>query len=115
MAKNISHLGIDLPDDIFSVPQSQADSATDIGNLVQQAFDSPLDYPPLAESIFPGDRVAIALHPEVPAAGAVIESVIDYLLAHGIEPADVTITITDTVSGGAGEHRFTIEPVATGM
>lgn len=32
-----------------------------------------------------------------------------------IDPADVTITVTDTVSGGQGEHRFTVEPVDTGM
>jgi hypothetical protein len=28
-----------------------------------------------------------------------------------IEPAETTITITDTSSGGQGEHRFVVEPV----
>ena len=31
-----------------------------------------------------------------------------------IEPADTTITITDPVSGGSGQHQFVVEPVDQG-
>ena len=83
-------LGDQLPETIAQ-PQTVAKPDADLAKLLQAALESPLDYPPLADAIFPGDRVAIAVHPDVPSGQQVIQHVIEYLLARGIEPNDMTL------------------------
>lgn len=54
---------VHLPDDSFQRPQSTQtqDSIEDLGQAIGKSFKSPLDYPPIEQSLFAGDSVAIAL------------------------------------------------------
>ncbi len=83
-------LGDQLPETIAR-PQAVAKPDTDLANRIQVALENPLDYPPLTDAIFPGDLVALAVHPDVPSGQQVIQHVIQYLLAKGVEPNDMTL------------------------
>ncbi|MCE9546098.1 MAG: lactate racemase domain-containing protein [Planctomycetia bacterium] len=55
------------------------------------ALVDPLDFPPLSQSVVPGDRVTIALDPGLPQAAGLVAGVVDTLLAAGVAPADITL------------------------
>ena len=55
------------------------------------AVAAPLDFPPLAQSVFPGDRVVLAVEEGVPQAAAIVEAVVRALLDAGSEPGDICV------------------------
>src|SRR5690242_7292387 len=55
--------------------------APDVKGLVAAALEQPRNFPPLRQSIVPGDRVASPLDAGLPAAGAVLEAVCEALEA----------------------------------
>jgi nickel-dependent lactate racemase len=61
--------------------------------LLEQALDSPVDYPKLRESIFPGDRVAILIQNGLPSARETLESLIRVLEKSRIETADILVVV----------------------
>ena len=44
----------------------------DVRRLVKDALESPRQYPPLRQAVVPGDRVVLALDPEVSQVGGVV-------------------------------------------
>ena len=93
----MSTLGIDLPAE-FSQPQVISDTAGELSDLVRTALENPLDYPPLREAVFPGDQVAVAVHPDVPCGGRVTQSVLDYLLEMGLNAEDITLVVANRMN-----------------
>ena len=73
---------------------------------LQSALREPLDFPPLAQSVVPGDKVAIALDHGVPQAPLIIAGIVDVLVAASVQPEDITIvrTLTD-VDAQAADPR----------
>ena len=100
MFRFVQTLGDPLPETILQ-PQAGTAPGIDLDEMVRNAFEQPLDYPPLAEAIFPGDQVAIALHPDVPSGSQVAQAVIAYLGAQGIEAADLTLVTARPLEGAA--------------
>ncbi|MCH2183167.1 MAG: lactate racemase domain-containing protein [Mariniblastus sp.] len=90
MFKFTQTLGDPLPETLIQ-PQAGTVSGIDLVQMVQTALEQPLEYPPLSDAIFPGDQVAIALHPDVPSGRDIAQAVIEYLLAHGISAGDLTL------------------------
>jgi nickel-dependent lactate racemase len=58
---------------------------------VQDALSEPLDYPPLAAGIVPGDRVAIAVDDAVPCLADIVRGTVAALKHAGVEPRDISI------------------------
>ena len=58
----------------FSVPQLDVsiEPNIDLSSALKTTLDSPEFYPPLSESVFEGDTVAIALQTDIPHAGYLI-------------------------------------------
>lgn len=90
MFKFAQTLGDQLPASVVQ-PQAGVESGSKLVEMVRRALEKPLDYPPLAEAIFPGDQVAIAVHPDVPSGARVAQSVIEFLLTHGVAAHDLTL------------------------
>jgi nickel-dependent lactate racemase len=61
--------------------------------LVRAAVAQPLGYPPLSQSILPGDRVTIALDPELPQLVIVADELLRDLLSAGVEPSQITMLV----------------------
>ncbi|HZZ26869.1 MAG TPA: lactate racemase domain-containing protein [Pirellulales bacterium] len=66
---------------------NQADTV----NAAARAAQSPLDFPPLCQATVPGDRVVIALGPDVPQAAEVVAAIVPELLAGGNAPAHISV------------------------
>ncbi|HEX3601658.1 MAG TPA: lactate racemase domain-containing protein [Lacipirellulaceae bacterium] len=63
---------------------------------VMQALAEPLDFPPLAAGIVPGDRVAIAIDSTVPCVAKVVRGVMEALQSAGVELPDISIVTADS-------------------
>ncbi len=81
---------------------------TDPAAAVAAALDRPLDYPPLAKTAMPGDRVALVLDHAAPQAARVAAAVIRTLVSAGVEPDGISIlrTEADIHSGGEDPCRL---------
>lgn len=88
----------------FSVPQLDVSIKPniDLSSALKATLDAPEFYPPLSESVFEGDAVAIALQTDIPHANYLIEAIVDYLISTGIELADITLVITRQTADNLG-------------
>ncbi|MEX0867811.1 MAG: lactate racemase domain-containing protein [Pirellulales bacterium] len=85
-----------LPPEIalFQCGTAVAEPLDDIPAAMAACLQAPLEYPPLAEAVVPGDRIVIALDHGLPQAAALVAGVVNSLLEARIEPADVSVLIT---------------------
>ena len=77
--------GTDFPTSQTSIPRKQLISE------VAEALSNPVEYPPLAQAIVPGDQVAIAADESTPCLPEVIGGVVDYLLTNGMTTNSITV------------------------
>jgi len=77
----------------FADDGSKPDQRDAIESLLKKALDAPVNYPPLSESIFPGDRVAILIQNALPAACEVLESLMRVLEKLRIETEDILVVV----------------------
>jgi hypothetical protein len=95
----------DLPDDThvvspgFSLPLPACD---DLGEEIRRALDHPLDRPPLADQVKPGDRVTIAFDdPTVPCYAPVwanaLPSIVERLMSGGVKEKDINFICANSL------------------
>ncbi len=84
-------IGIQLPQDKFAKPQREPKAVVDVCTLVDRALNEPLSYPPLRDSVFPGDKVVIVVHADLPAPNEIISAITKYLHAAHVPSIDITI------------------------
>ena len=60
---------------------------------MREALDAPLFYPPLKESVFPGDQVAIALQNGLPQPMQLLSSLLGNLYAAQITSGDISVVV----------------------
>ena len=72
------------------------------------ALAEPLDFPPLARAIVPGDHVLLALEHGVPQAAGIVAAAVRTLVDEGIEPADIVVlrSPADVEAGGEDPRRM---------
>ena len=51
------------------------------------------DYPPLRQSVVPGDRVTVAIDPEIPDVGIVFAAIAETLREAGVEGENLTVLL----------------------
>jgi len=88
----------------FSVPQLDIsiEPNIDLSSALKATLDAPEFYPPLSESVFEGDTVAIALQTDIPHANYLIEATVDYLITTGIDVNDITLVVTGRTAENLG-------------
>jgi nickel-dependent lactate racemase len=78
---------------------------------VQNALAEPLDFPPLAAGIVPGDRVAIAVDETLPCFASIVRGAILAMNRAGVEPHDISIvTANDQATALCRQELAEIEP-----
>ncbi len=83
----------------FVRPQNMADSGgVDVAALLAASLNEPQDYPPLKDSVFAGDTVAIALQRDLPRPTTVLNGLLDYLLTLNVEPTDITVVLPGSLA-----------------
>ena len=87
-------------------PQSQAIEQSigpmSLSESVATALDNPVHFPPLTESVFPGDRVAIVVQSGAPQARPLVRALLQRLLTANIEPADIRVVVTKELAAEFG-------------
>ncbi len=65
-----------------------------VAEAIESALAEPLGFPPLVQSVMPGDKVTIALAPGVPQAAIMVAHTVAVLLHAGLSAADLTLVCT---------------------
>ncbi len=99
---------LDFPEGVL-LAQCGAPGASpldDPATATLQALAEPLDYPSLARSTTPGDRVVLPLDQGIPRAGEIAAAAVRSLVEAGVQPDGVTLlrTPADAVAG-TGDPR----------
>ncbi|MEX2560247.1 MAG: lactate racemase domain-containing protein [Pirellulales bacterium] len=96
-------LALDLPPEVLlSACAGQGrPSLADPAQAVAEALIEPLDFPPLARAMVPGDKIVLALEPGLPQAAVIVAEVVRHLADHGAGVEDITLlrTALDARSG----------------
>jgi len=80
-------------DRLVAAYTGHSDAAESAGALLRAAVTNPLGYPPLNQAIVPGDRVTIAIDPELPQLAALINELLSDLLDSGCKASDLTVLV----------------------
>jgi nickel-dependent lactate racemase len=67
-----------------------------------EVLASPLEFPPLSKAVVSGDKVVLALEPELPQATALVAATIEVVLRGGASPDDITVLRAPTNEQSAG-------------
>jgi nickel-dependent lactate racemase len=88
--------------DLCGTPRGSA--LGDPAAAVAAALQQPLEYPPLAKTATPGDRVVLVLDHALPQAAEVSAAVIRVLVAAGVEPDGISILRSEAGACGGAEN-----------
>lgn len=77
----------------FAAPRGEP--LADVALAVAKSLVQPIDFPPLASAVVPGDRVVIAMKRAMPSGPAIIAGMVASLLTSGVEPTDITVVTTE--------------------
>lgn len=72
---------VNLPESKFRFPQ-QANLSSPVADLaaaLKKSLSNPVDYPPIEQSLFAGDQIAIALQADLPNPVAITQALVDQL------------------------------------
>lgn len=68
-----------------------------------ESLESPVGHhPPLSQSVFAGDRVAIVLQADLPQARQVVECLLTQLIKTNVEPTDITVVVSPSMASQFG-------------
>jgi len=82
----------------------------DTAAAVAAALDQPLEYPPLAQSTTPGDRVVVVLDSGLPQIAQVTAAIVKALMASAIDPDGITILRSEADSAAGMDNPLRLIP-----
>ena len=93
-----------LPDEKFAKPQLQAgiEPNIDLSEAFKQTLAAPEYYPPLSETVFPGDSIAIALQTNLPHPRQVLSALIEHLGSLSVALSDIVVVVTRPMADRLG-------------
>src|SRR5271166_4086424 len=105
-------LALELPDEQFVAawrgPAGRPRSES--ADLIRTALEAPRDFPPLRQTVVPGDRVAVAFDPTIPEAGTLLGVLSEILQQAGADPESLTVVLP---AGGRVELESSLPPGAS--
>ncbi len=66
--------------------------------MIAAALDAPRNFPPLRQTVVPGDRVTIAFDPSIPECDVILEAISGRLLEAGVEAEGLTVLLPRATS-----------------
>jgi Lactate racemase N-terminal domain len=88
-------LELELPDEqcvaVWRGPAGHTHAASP--EIVRAALEAPRDYPPLRQTVVPGDRVTIALDPAISEPGVVLGAIAEILREAGVDGENLTVLL----------------------
>ena len=78
----------------------------DVKNALSEALNNPLEYPPLGRVVTPGDRIVLALDPDLPQMSEIVAGVVECLVQSGVDPDGLSILRSAPEAGIDEEDPF---------
>jgi nickel-dependent lactate racemase len=97
-----------LPVEPFGEPREAP--LGDPAAAVVAALAEPLEYPPLAKTTTPGDRIVVVLDPGLPQVAQVTAAVVETLLKSGVEADGITILRSEVESAAGADNPLRLIP-----
>jgi len=69
----------------------RGEAIADVGAATAAALAQPIEFPPLRQAVVPGDKIVLALEPDVPQAASIVAAVVAAVIEAGASPEDITI------------------------
>ena len=94
-----------------------ASAPFDVRGRAAEVLASPLDFPPLSKAVVSGDKVVLALEPELPKANALVAATVEAVLQGGASPDEITVlrAPTDEQSPGSDPRSDLPEPLRSSV
>lgn len=86
-----------LPDAITRA-QHQKSQPAELAQLIREAFEKPLFYPPVSQFLFPGDTLAIAIQRTLAHPKMILQQVIHSVRQMQVQPSDITVVINASMA-----------------
>jgi nickel-dependent lactate racemase len=83
--------------------QVPGEPVRDVAAVASAALNHPLEFPPLRQAVVPGDRVVIAVDPDVPCAEQIVGGVVSALLAADVAADHIAVLVSHDM-----DHQSTI-------
>lgn len=96
-----SAIQFDLPGDtlVANLDGPRGTPVADVRAAVAEALGSPLNFPPLAQTIIPGDRIVLTLAEALPQAAAIVAAVIESIFEAGGAASQLTVLVGGWAAG----------------
>lgn len=106
-----SSLTLDVPaESVIGVRESKfGERAWHAGAAMANALAKPIQFPPLIESVVPGDHVTVAIDPDVPQADSIVVAVVESLRVAGVASRDITLLFATDLAHASNGHPAAIE------
>ncbi|MFW6169359.1 MAG: lactate racemase domain-containing protein [Planctomycetota bacterium] len=91
-----STLRLDLPAEslVADCTEVPGTAVSEPAEAVVNALSNPVSFPPLRDAVVAGDRVVVAMDPDVPQSGQIVAGVVEALLDTVVEPDHITVLQT---------------------
>jgi hypothetical protein len=70
-----------------------AKEVSDLRTAIQAAFETPVEFPPFSQTIFQGDRIALAVDPYLPQGDEIVACTVQCLLELGAVASDIDVVL----------------------
>ena len=87
------NLALQLPENVSELRVSGVATTRSIGELISNAFDEPIDFPPFPLALIDDDHIAIAIEDGVPDANSIACAVVRYLVEHGTRQEMISVVL----------------------
>ena len=87
----------------FSTPQQVAESTgVELEAALRSSWENPVEFPPLQQSVFPGDQVVLVLQHQLPHPLQVITTVVDQFKEWGLAVEDLSVVVSPSTARTLG-------------
>ena len=69
----------------------RGEAIDDVRAATAAALTQPIEFPPLRQAVVPGDKIVLALEPDLPQAGTIVAAVVAAIVEGGVSPEDITL------------------------
>jgi nickel-dependent lactate racemase len=83
-----------------------------VGEATDRLLAEPLEFPPLAQAILPGDSIVLALAEGVPRAATIVARVVEVLLSAGVSASNIRLLRTQADAASGSDPTSELSPEA---
>jgi nickel-dependent lactate racemase len=83
-----------VSDNMRCFVECELPAIVDLASAIKTACDAPLNFPPISQAVFTGDKVALAVDSNMSRIDSVVSGIVEYLISSGTSPKDITVVLS---------------------